>query len=342
MEISRITQIYDELDGYSIELEADPTVLGPQYLGKVIAQCRNYLNRTTSVLLEIRREKQLVSNQLAREKAVFKIESDGLLANDERVKGRPNIRDREAIINVILAERAGTITTLENDIRNLDAIESAVKVRHNELVRTDGQIKTQRSLIRDELDTKSYFGDEQDSRKSSTVDESELNDIMEGFDAPVARAKSSSAEVFTAPPSELPASATPTVEEVVEALTDAPLESPVVEATPVVVEAPVAVVEVPAAEPVNEIEAALADAEEAIASEPVVVAEPVPEVVAEVVSEADEIDRFLASGDANKSAKEPAAKGRKTAAKKVTPEVPVVVVAPAEDPDFADILASIS
>lgn len=328
MDIVRITNIYNEIDGFGIELEADPTVLGPQYLGKVIAQCRNFLNRTTSILLEIRRDKHMTSNRLSAEKAAFKIESDNLLASDERVRSRPNIRDREAMINVILSERLNRITELENDIRNLEAVEGAVKVRHTELVRTDGQIKTQRSLIRDELDTKSFFGDESNTRRAADVNEDELDAIMSGtYTPPTAPAEPSTA-IFTTPE--------PTATEAVDSVT--------ITATPAV-EVPEAAAPVPeapkveTAPPVSDIDAALAAAEEAVES----VKEPEP-VKAGAPSEDEEaMNRFLNAESAAEKALEskPAAKGRKSTTKKKEAEEPPPVMATSGDPDFDDILANL-
>lgn len=329
MDIARITKIYDEIEGFSIELESDPTVLGPQYLGKVIAQCRNYLNRTTSILLEIRRDKHMTSNRLAAEKAAFKIESDNLLAGDERVRSRPNIRDREAMINVILGERVNRITELENDLRNLEAVEGAVKVRHTELVRTDGQIKTQRSLIRDELDTKSFFGDESNSTRRSSVDEDELDQIISGgYATPPPKAPEASADIFTAP--ETPPvheEAVPPPSDVVVVTVSKPAEEPPAEE-------PTSDVP-PVEEPKSDIDDALAAAEEAVASTKEPEASPAED-------ETDAINRFLDAGGNTTVEKapesKPASKGRKTTSKKKDEPVPVAASA---DPDFDDILASL-
>ncbi len=347
MDIARITKIYDELDGYSIELDADPTTLGPQYLGKVISQCRNYLNRTTSFLLEIRRERHMTSNEVSAEKAAFKIESDGLLAGDERVRSRPNIRDREAVINVILQDRVNRITELENVLRNLEAVEGAVKVRHTELVRTDGQIKTQRSLIRDEIDTKSFFGDEHDgaTRRTADVDEAELERIMAGGGT---AEPTVSASVFTPPDPVNVEIVSPAVDAVLEINVQPvkPAESIDLKLTETV---ETAVEPTPAATARSAIEEALAAADEAVASTkepepaPVVVAEEEVVVVAEVVadSDAEVMNRFLDADPADKSAEaKPAAKGRKASTAKKKDEV-VVVASTEIDPDFADILAGL-
>lgn len=216
MHIDRINQIFDEIGTFNIDLSHDPTVLGPQYLAKLISTCRNYLNRTATILLSISREKVITENNLEGEKAAYKIASDEMLATDDRIKKLPNIRDRVAMIDTQLTEHAQRITALEQAVRNLNSIEKAVKVRHNELIRTDSQIKTQRSLIRDEIDTKSYMGDENASRpRRGVIDEDELNELMD--DVPVVREadapQGNSKEIFTLPESELPKSVEDTLAE---------------------------------------------------------------------------------------------------------------------------------
>lgn len=336
MNIDRITSIYDEIAGYSIELDADPTVLGPQYLGRVIAQCRNYLNRTTSILLEIRRDKQMTANRLAGEKAAFDIASDELLATDERVRARPNIRDREALIKVILKERVNRIHELENDLRNLDAIESAVKVRHNELVRTDSQIKTQRSLIRDELDTKSFYGDEESSsrRRVSDINEDELEALMNEPLAPTTSPTEPSADVFTPPVvNEVPAPDSQPEQAAASTTESQPEPAPAPEP------------EKPKA-PEIDVDAALALAQEVQEAKPEEApSSPEPSQASNaaatpVSDDVADIEKFL-NAEPDKATKE--TKGKKGGRRSTPKEESIQSANPTagEDPDFADILASL-
>lgn len=160
MDTKRIDQIYEEIAGLTIELEPDPTVLGPKYINNVIALCRNYLNRTTLILLELQRERRLIQKQHGAEEAVLKIQANHLLSEDERVKRLPNIRDREATVAVILSEQNRKVDDLLRELLDMETIEKAVRLRHNELKHTSADIKMQRQSIRDEVDTGSFYGDE--------------------------------------------------------------------------------------------------------------------------------------------------------------------------------------
>lgn len=210
MDIKQINAIFDEIGTFNIDLSGDPTILGPQYLNQLIATCRNYLNRTASILLKIAQEKVVTENQLEAEKAAYAIAFNELLASDERIQKAPNIRDREAMIEMLLQDRRRNITAFETAVRNLNSMEKAVRVRHNELIRTDGQIKTQRSLIRDELDTKSYMGDEHNDRSTKgSIDEDELNDLMGDIPATPKESdtpQGNSATLFTLPSVQTPKS----------------------------------------------------------------------------------------------------------------------------------------
>lgn len=160
MKDERVQQIYEEIQRYTLTLASDPTAAGPRYLQDLIATCRNYVNSVSRILLEVHREKHQLSHDLSGETTLYEVESSELLANDERIKRLPNINDRKASIDVLLRKRLETIARLKRQIQDLDYVEKAVKHRHRELKDTMAEIKLQRSLLRDELDTNAFYGDE--------------------------------------------------------------------------------------------------------------------------------------------------------------------------------------
>lgn len=341
MDIKRINQIYEELGKYSIELANDPTVMGPQYILRITSECRNYLNSVTRILLEIHRDKQNISNTLNRLRAVFAIQSAELLATNTDVMRRPNIRDREAAIRVLLKTDVDAIEEAETDLRNLDAIAIAVKLTHAELVRTDGQIRTQRSAIQDELRTKSFYGDE--SNLSPPIDDKELEDLMSGHTPPEREPQKAATQIFTAPedipldevlpPSQVvpdrPAKVEQTKEpEPVKALSEPESDLEAALALVVAEEAPVAA-------PVQEKEVAVTVQQPTLpeASVPV---EKTPDSVADV-------EAFLSaptpSETTSETVKTPAKRTRKTAAKEEAVAQPVVSKQD-DDIDFESLLAN--
>jgi hypothetical protein len=187
MDSERAKQIYDEIGKYSITLVRDPGSLGPQYLLDLICTCRNYMNAVSRFLLEVHQERHTLTSALTAEEAAYGVESADLLANDRSVRNLPNIEDRKATISVLLRDRSRRINELKAEILNLDFVDKAVKHRHKELRDTMAEIRTQRSLIRDEIDTTAFYGDETreirgkgDASKGSVlgIGDDELEDLF--------------------------------------------------------------------------------------------------------------------------------------------------------------------
>ena len=160
MNLDRIKSIYEELERYTIQLHPDPRTLGPSYLNDQIATTRNYLNAVSRILLEVHREKQYLAREIRAHEAALQISSDDLLANDERVRRLPSIEDRKATVSVFLRNEKQAIENFKATMLDVEYVEKAIKHRHKELTNTMSEIKLQRSLIRDEIDTGAMYGDE--------------------------------------------------------------------------------------------------------------------------------------------------------------------------------------
>jgi hypothetical protein len=183
-----IQKVYDEISQLQIELEPDPTVLGTRYISEITAKCRNHLNKVTLIRLRISQEKRALKSKMSGEETLLSAERDQLLAEDETVRRQPNLRDREAVANTFLKERVNTISQLKNELFDLETVEKAVTLVHDELIRTSSEIKTQRSVMLADRSSGAGYGDEYDgprgSRRSSpppsSIDEGELDRIMSG------------------------------------------------------------------------------------------------------------------------------------------------------------------
>jgi hypothetical protein len=186
MKLERVKAIYDQLSKYEIDLEQDPRSLGPLYLQNTIATCRNYLNLVSRFQLEVHREKQELDRSRRAAEVEYEVALAELLANDERVRRAPSIQDRQATANMILREQLNTIAGFKAQLQDLEYVEKAVRHRHRELTSTMTEIKLQRSLIRDEIDSGAMYGDERKSdheRGPSTplgdeIDETELDKLL--------------------------------------------------------------------------------------------------------------------------------------------------------------------
>ncbi len=160
MNLDRVKTIYDEITKYEIKLAPDPRSLGPLYLQDVISTCRNYMNAVSRIQLEVHREKQDLSRALRASETEFEVTFSELLSNDERVRRLPSIEDRKATVNMMLRDRLAALSDLRGQLQDLEYVEKAVRHRHKELTSTMSEIKLQRSLIRDEIDSGAMYGDE--------------------------------------------------------------------------------------------------------------------------------------------------------------------------------------
>ncbi len=193
MNIDRVKSVYDEISKYEIKLAEDPRSLGPLYLQNMIATCRNYLNLVSRLQLEVHREKQDLDRALRAAGTTYEVSFSEILVNDERVRRLPSIEDRRAQANMILREQLSTIAELKGRLQDLEYVEKAVRHRHKELTSTMTEIKLQRSLIRDEIDSGAMYGDERrgDHERGhgplaggDDIDESELDALLEKETAP--------------------------------------------------------------------------------------------------------------------------------------------------------------
>lgn len=199
---TEIRTIYDRIGKLTITLHSDPSSLGPKYLQEVIATCNNYKNEVSGILSDLMRRKHMVARNLQARQAAYQVSFDDLLANNESIRRLPNIEDRKATANVMLRSDRQAIAQLEAEQKDLEAVEKVVRHRHKELSDTMGAIKVQRSLIRDELDTKSFYGDERTNRGDTgrstplgdDLDDAELSRLLDGEQAAVEPRAEKSAE----------------------------------------------------------------------------------------------------------------------------------------------------
>lgn len=154
MEFSRdkLQQILDEVSNYSVELEADPTLphLGTQYLQKVVSECRNYMNRVMHYMQIIKIQEKNVKIKLKAAELDLDRKQAEKLADDSLVRKQPSIEDRKALAMTMLAEEYQYIAELKADLLDIEETSKLLKVKYDHLRGTSQDIKTQRSLVKDD------------------------------------------------------------------------------------------------------------------------------------------------------------------------------------------------
>lgn len=240
MKLDRIKAIYEELEKYVVQLHPDPRSLGPLYLNDLISTTRNYLNAVSRIQLEVHQVKQYLAREIRAHEASLQVSFDDLLANDDRVRRLPSIEDRKATVAVFLRAEKQVIENLKAEMQDVEYVDKAVRHRHKELTSTMSEIKLQRSLIRDEIDTGAMYGDERatGTRRlgpSSPVfgddmSESELERIMAGSPAPVAALPPAPAPVVVVQALPAHEEADPELQAIEAFLGDGPKQAPPQEA----------------------------------------------------------------------------------------------------------------
>jgi hypothetical protein len=184
VEQSYVDQLYREISELRIELEPDPTILGARYIQGVTSKCRNYLNRVALIRVQLNQKKRNLMVQVAGEETSISIERSRLLAEDTTVRRGSNITDREAIVATILHQQINRVSTLKVDLLDIDTVDKAVKMIHDELIRTSQEIKVQRSLLFSDRVSGAGYGDETSIGSSLSsppeVNEGELDELIKG------------------------------------------------------------------------------------------------------------------------------------------------------------------
>jgi hypothetical protein len=181
-----VDELYREIGTFRVELEPDPTVLGARYIQSVTSKCRNYLNRVSQRRVELSLMRRNLMVQIAGEETALSIEKDHLLAENDTVQRQPNIRDREAVVNTMLRQQVQSIASKKRDLLDVETVDKAVKLVHDELIRTSTEIKVQRSLLFSDRMSGSGYGDESPIGSNppppapADINENELENLMKG------------------------------------------------------------------------------------------------------------------------------------------------------------------
>jgi len=190
VEQSYVDRLYSEISELRIELEPDPTILGARYIQSVTSRCRNHLNRVALIRVQLNQKKRNLMVQIAGEETSLSIEKSSLLAGNDTVRRGSNIADREAIANTMLRQQINRISVLKLDLLDIDTVDKAVKMIHDELIRTSQEIKVQRSLLFSDRNSGAGYGDETpingstppspSPQTSHEINENELDNLMKG------------------------------------------------------------------------------------------------------------------------------------------------------------------
>lgn len=152
----QLSEILNEIASFEVELAEDPTLptLGSKYLQSSLAQCRKYMNRVMYYIQTIGKQAKDLSVDVRMAEMDLELKVAQKLADDPLVKKQPSIEDRKALASMLLKEEYDNLKTMRVEL--LDATETLkiVKMKHQDLVRTNTDIKAQRQIVKDDIDSR--------------------------------------------------------------------------------------------------------------------------------------------------------------------------------------------
>lgn len=155
-----VDAVFEEIKSFEITLSSDPSTLGAPYLLEMTAKVRNNTNRITLHLNRMTQLRLHILRSLNALKTLYKQSSNRLLSEDETVRAQKSIKDREAVIAMMLKDEAQTIASLEAQLHEAETLIETLRMTHREMRDVAGELRSQSKIIEVELRTKAYFGDE--------------------------------------------------------------------------------------------------------------------------------------------------------------------------------------
>jgi hypothetical protein len=148
----QLNQILEEISIFKVDLEEDPTQphLGTRYLQRVIAQCRQYLNRVQFYLQQVKRYEKNLRHDVKQHELDLEFKMNEKLADDALVRRQQSIADRRAVAITLLKEEHDVLSHLRIGLLDVEETVKLIKTKYDDLGRTNGDIKLQRQLIRDD------------------------------------------------------------------------------------------------------------------------------------------------------------------------------------------------
>ena len=170
----QLSAVLDEIAAFEVELAEDPTkpTLGVRYLNERISTCRKYLNRVIYYIQTVGKQVKDLTVETRQMELDLEMKMAQKLADDVIVKKQPSIEDRKALATMLLKDENDNLARLRVDL--LDAFEThkIIRMKHQDLVRTNADIKSQRQLVKDDMESRLSGGqgyDKPQTRQDGSV-----------------------------------------------------------------------------------------------------------------------------------------------------------------------------
>lgn len=132
--------IYDQILALKIDLDFEdiPT---PSYLQEKILECSDALRTIEKRIIEVTREMSSREKDLKLEQVRLDIKKRGILVNDAIIKKLPSAKERESAADEKLQADHERVLGLENDVMELQNLQSSIRLVHQNLKTTNSDIR---------------------------------------------------------------------------------------------------------------------------------------------------------------------------------------------------------
>jgi len=186
MDDERVDEVFARLAEIDIELDYDPIERGPKFLNNMVASCRNYTTEVQRYMRECQMYIRTIERQLRTAEARYELEYNDIMSNDpDIIKMRAHSKaDRESLTKMKLQDLVGEITNLEMSVTDARHVETVIDSKLRELRDINRDIRLQKRLIEDEIQTGAFWGNDQGS-DTKHMDESDMDlDVGDVFEVP--------------------------------------------------------------------------------------------------------------------------------------------------------------
>lgn len=156
----QIQAIFDDLETMRVVLPPNADTLGPVFLQNKILELRTHIGRAEVHLMNVLKVRRIIQSRLSLSETEMELKFQDLMTNNLDVTRAPSAKDRENKAKYLLSDLYRSILETKAALSDLANVEIMVKNKLKELKELSAEIKLHRSLLRDSLDTGSFYGSE--------------------------------------------------------------------------------------------------------------------------------------------------------------------------------------
>lgn len=146
MKQERKNYIFDRLMAIRIKIETS-SIPSPSYINEKIGECHVAIEEVERFNIEVSKEISITTQAFNSASSEYNMKKQTLLTENKEVLSFQNIKDREAKANSFLKQELETVTSLENEVEDLNNLLKVINLKIKNLNRINTDIKMQLRLL---------------------------------------------------------------------------------------------------------------------------------------------------------------------------------------------------